>query len=137
MSRFGSFGQSEHATFFWEEKEAGSVRVLWLTSFEDNPSTCFTASHDQNMSISLRCSTANPLRVVSETYLHLSLRRGALNRQVISLSHFRLRFFGLISDTYCQNKPDDRSFEQQLPCSVEHLSHPSRRITSVYLSVQI
>lgn len=47
---------------------------------------------DQNMSISLRCFNTNPLWGMSETYLYLSLRWRALNRQFISLSHFRLCF---------------------------------------------
>lgn len=47
---------------------------------------------DQNMSISLRCFNTNPLWGMSETYLYLSLRCRALNRQFISLSHFRLCF---------------------------------------------
>lgn len=47
---------------------------------------------DQNMSISPRCFETNPLWGVSETYLYLSLRWRALNRQFISLSHFRLCF---------------------------------------------
>lgn len=42
---------------------------------------------DQNMSISLRCFTTNPLWGMSETYLYLGLRWRALNRQFIS--HFR------------------------------------------------
>lgn len=44
------------------------------------------------MSISLRCFNTNPLWGMSETYLYLSLRWRALNRQFISLSHFRLCF---------------------------------------------
>lgn len=47
---------------------------------------------DQNMSISLRCFNTNPPWGMSETYLYLSLRWRALNRQFISLSHFRLCF---------------------------------------------
>lgn len=47
---------------------------------------------DQNTSISLGCLDTNPLWGVSETYRDLSLRWRALNRQFISLSHFRLCF---------------------------------------------
>lgn len=44
------------------------------------------------MSIFLRCCDTNLLWGMSESYLYLALRWRALNRQFITLSHFRLCF---------------------------------------------
>lgn len=102
MSRFGSFEQPQRPTLFSGVQGVGFVCMclcFWVCVSGEGGLTCWrlTQEHvppldDQNMSISLRCFNTNPLWGMSETYLHLNLRWRVLNRQFISLSHFRLCF---------------------------------------------
>lgn len=101
MSRFGSRRQPWRPTITPRVQRGGislyvfvflcvcdrGIGARWRLTQEHVPQP-----DDQNMPISLRCFNTNPLRGTSETYLYLSLRWRALNRQFISLSHFRLCF---------------------------------------------
>lgn len=103
MSRFGSLRQPWRPKIISRVQGGGFVCMCCVCVFVcvlgEGGLTCWRLTQervppldDQNMSISLRCFNTNPLWGMSETYLYLSLRWRALNRQFISLSHFRLCF---------------------------------------------